>query len=345
MFTLLAILGLSSLVVIHELGHYLVARAFGMRVLAFSIGFGKAIFEYKPKDSPTTWRIGIIPFLAYVQIAGMNPVEENDPNDKGLYSNKSAFARALAIFAGPFANYAAAVALGLFFASYFGIPHEEPSRPMAVEAVSADSPAARAGVKPGDIIRSANGTTVNTVEDLREITRARAEQPTAYVVERAGKRLEPLTITPEKRGEAVIIGVSSSMTRSFVRQDFGAAAKWAFTIPYALTVETLSQMKKLVQTKSTEGMMDPFTMTGELAKQASKGAPDYVWALIAISTALGLFNLLPFPALDGGRLVFLAYEMLTRRKPNEKFEAIVHAVGLVVLLGFMVLLTAKNFLT
>ena len=100
-----AILGLSVLVVIHEAGHYYVAKAFGMRVLRFSIGFGPVLAKWQPKDSPTVFQIGAIPFLAYVQIAGMNPAEENDPDDPSLYPNQGVLGRTLTIFAGPFANY------------------------------------------------------------------------------------------------------------------------------------------------------------------------------------------------------------------------------------------------
>src|SRR6195952_1725774 len=98
---LLAILGISALVIVHESGHYLAARAFGMRVLRFSIGFGPTIAKFQPKDSPTVFQIGLIPFMAYVQIAGMNPAEENDPADPELYPNKSVFAPSVPILAGP----------------------------------------------------------------------------------------------------------------------------------------------------------------------------------------------------------------------------------------------------
>src|SRR5688572_7082095 len=105
---LVAILGLSVLVIVHEAGHYFAARFFGMRVTRFSIGFGPALVTYRPRNSPTTFQICAIPFLGYVMIAGLNPVEEIDPDDPGSYSNKSVFARIVTSFAGPFANYLAA---------------------------------------------------------------------------------------------------------------------------------------------------------------------------------------------------------------------------------------------
>ena len=113
---LLAILGLSVLMIVHEGGHYLVARAFKMRVLRFSIGFGPTLFKHQPKGSPTIFQVGAIPFLAYVQIAGMNPHEEVDPNDPELFPNKSLLARVLTIAAGPIANYLLASVVVFFLA-------------------------------------------------------------------------------------------------------------------------------------------------------------------------------------------------------------------------------------
>ena len=119
---LLAILGLALLMIVHEGGHYLAARKFGMRVTKFSIGFGPTLFKHRPKDSPTTFQIAVIPFLAYVQIAGMNPFEEHDPNDKGSYANASLLGRIATIAAGPIANYLfASLFMFLGFMLYFGM--------------------------------------------------------------------------------------------------------------------------------------------------------------------------------------------------------------------------------
>src|ERR1700722_15269096 len=98
---LVAILGLAVLMIVHETGHYLAARRFGMRVIRFSIGFGPTLWKYKPKDSATVYQVALIPFLAYVQIAGMNPYEENDPKDPGSYANASLWGRIVGTAAGP----------------------------------------------------------------------------------------------------------------------------------------------------------------------------------------------------------------------------------------------------
>src|SRR3954462_7666027 len=104
-YALIAILGLAVLMIVHEGGHYLAARRFGMRVTRFSIGFGATLWKHRPKGSPTTFQVAIIPFLAYVQIAGMNPYEEIDPKDPESYANAGLWARTVTIAAGPLTNY------------------------------------------------------------------------------------------------------------------------------------------------------------------------------------------------------------------------------------------------
>src|SRR5271166_5995188 len=116
---LVAILGLALLMIVHEAGHYFAARKFGMRVVRFSIGFGPTLWKHKAKGSPTVFQVALIPFLAYVQIAGMNPYEESDAKDPAGFANATLWARIVTIAAGPLTNYFFAsvlVFLGLLFA-------------------------------------------------------------------------------------------------------------------------------------------------------------------------------------------------------------------------------------
>lgn len=337
----LAILGISVLVIIHEGGHYLSARLFGMRVLRYSIGFGPTLFHYKPKDSPTTFQVGAIPLLAYVQIAGMNPHEEVDPNDPEIYPNKSVFARIVTIIAGPVANYltASLLVLGL---GLTGFPRNEPVEPMRVAEVVDGSPAEEAGLKSGDVIVEANGEPIETVEDLIDVTAPRAGEPTEYVVVREGERLGPIPVTPESRRGRGMIGVRAEMRRVYEQMTLPEAGRAAFAYPAKLTMAQLQGLTRLIEKRTTEGLTGPVGMGKMVAKQARKGAPEYLSMLMLLSVALGMFNLLPFPALDGGRLVFLGYELVTRRRPNERFEAVVHMVGLLFLLGVLVLVTFRD---
>ena len=341
---LISVLGLSLLVIVHEAGHYLAARAFGMRVLRFSIGFGPTLVSYRPRNSPTTFQICAIPLLAYVMIAGMNPAEEVDRDDPELYPNKSVFARIVTILAGPLANYLAASLLVFGLGVTYGAPEAKLAEPMTIESVEAKSPANRAGLKTGDVIVEANGRHIRNVQELIEVTAPRAGKPTVYVVERSGKRLTPLTITPKAVGNKGMIGVAPKRLISYRDLSPGQAAVLAVAYPIDLSMRTLQGIGELIQRRTTEGITGPVGMGKLVAEQAERGMFFLIEILAAISVALGFFNLLPIPALDGGRFVFLAYELITRKRPNEKVEAAVHAVGLLFLLGVLALVTLRDIM-
>lgn len=353
----LAVVGISILVIVHETGHYLAARAFKMRVLRYSIGFGPTLFKYRPKGSPTTFQVAAIPFLAYVQIAGMNPYEEVDPDDPEIFSNQSLIGRIVTIAAGPFANYLAACIMA-FVIGMVGWPSHYASlveTPVSVGTVQEDSAAAQAGLKTGDKIVAVNGVTSPTFLDIMTETRPRAGKPTDYVVERDGKR-ETLSITPKekviefkddegnvKETETVgLIGVTQKRSKPY---PIAKAATTAIMYPWELTALQLKGMGDMVKKRTTKGLHGPVEMGKMVGAAAERGATDFFAMLVLLSVALGLFNLLPFPALDGGRLFFLGYEAITRRKPNEKFEAMVHTVGILFLLGVLVLVTFRDILS
>jgi regulator of sigma E protease len=337
---ILAILGISLLIIVHESGHYLVARAAGMRVTRFSIGFGPTLVRFQPKGSPTVFQLCLIPLLAYVIIAGMNPAEDVDPNDPGLFPNKGLFARIATIFAGPFANYLAA-SLMIFVLALVAWPEEVPSQPMTVSGLAPSLPAAKAGLKPGDIIRKANGEPVRDVDDLIRITKPRAGKATEYLVERQGET-KIYTITPILQEQRGIIGVTPQTERHYQSMSVSSAAQAAVVLPYRLTELNLRAIVDLVRRRSTEGIAGPLGIGKIMVQHAEKGAAAFVDILIQISVALGMFNLLPLPALDGGRLVFLGFELVTRRRPNERVEAVIHTVGLLFFLALLVLVTLRD---
>lgn len=339
---LIAILGLSLLVIVHEAGHYFAARAFGMRVTQFSIGFGPSLVSFRPKGSDTTFQLRAIPFMAYVVIAGMNPAEEFDPNDPSLYPNKGVFARIVTIFAGPFANYLAASLFVLGLGLGYGWPEGKPTEPMVIDAVEPGSPADKAGLQAGDVIVEADGRHIRNVKELIEVTAPRAGQPTLYGVERKGVRQPPLTITPKAVGNKGIIGVTPKLDISYRPMSFGEASKLALIYPIDLTVRNLEGIADQIRHRTTEGITGPVGMGKLVAEQAQKGTFDFIHILVLISVGLGFFNLVPFPGLDGGRLVFLGYELITRKRPNERIEVAVHAVGILFLLGVIALVTMRD---
>src|SRR6187549_2818847 len=186
---LVAILGLALLMIVHEAGHLLAARAFGMRVLRFSIGFGPPLFRYQAKGSETVYQVAPIPFVAYVQIAGMNPFEEVDPDDKGSYANASLVARIVTIFAGPLANYLFASVL--FFIAIFVGGDAVPTT--SVELL--DGPAKAAHIQNGDTIVAIDRVKVTDWDQMRNLILARAGKSLNIEVTR-GSEHKTFDVTP-----------------------------------------------------------------------------------------------------------------------------------------------------
>ncbi len=368
-FIFIGILGLALLMIVHEAGHLLAARAFGMRVTTFSIGFGPTFFRIEPRDGyfwftsmggkvrlrlgkhdeekhgPTVYQVAMIPFLAYVQIAGMNPFEDHDPEDKGSYANASLLGRITTIFGGPLANYLFA-SVFFFFSVYYGgvrVDTDPKSQGTTTVNVIDDGAADSAGVEDGDTIVEVEGKAINTWDELREGVSAHPEQEITVVVEREGTRI-PLKMTPQKapnEPERGIIGVGLKEKRRDVGA--GEAAKLAVTRPPLVVRDLAVGIYKIIREGlKPDQLGGPVKIVQTSARAAKRGWADWLELLGFLSAYLGAFNLIPFPALDGGRLMFLGYELATRRRPDAKMEAQIHVVGLMMLLGLMLYVTIFN---
>ncbi len=316
--------------VVHELGHYLAARAFKMRVTRFSIGFGPALFRHTPEGSPTTYQIAIIPLLAYVQIAGMNPLEDIDPKDEGSYANASLLGRITTIVAGPLANYLFASVL--FFGSIMI------GGKLTTKVTVQPNSAAEAGqMKTGDTVVEVGGTPITEWDQMRGLIAANPGKPVDIGVERDGQVLH-LTVTPASvaKGEGRI-GVEAMHVMRPAK--VSEALRYAVREPAEVVVGSLVSIGQMLTGKQKPELSGPVGIVRETARIARDGAAPFFGILGVISAYLGAFNLLPIPALDGGRLMFLAYEAATRRRPDPKVEAQVHAVGLVMMLALVLVVT------
>ncbi len=335
------LIGIAILMIVHECGHFFVARAFGMRIERFSIGFGPALWRHKPKDGDTTYQVALIPFLAYVQIAGMNPFEEIDPNDKGSYANASLIGRIAAIIAGPLANYVFASVL--FFAALMLGGKEVPTTHVDVMD---DGAAAAAQMMDGDKIVAIDGQRIEKWEDLQEAVFDSPEKPLVFQIERNGQPMS-LTVTPKedfrevggKKERRGLIGV----TPERAPMPFGEAVERSIVQPATIVALTVRSIARMITGEEPGSLTGPLGIMRETEKAAQAGLPAYLIFVGFLSTSVGLFNMLPFPALDGGRLMFLGYEAITRRRPNQKVEAQIHALGMLMLLAVLVVVTFREF--
>jgi regulator of sigma E protease len=341
----IAALGLALLMVVHEGGHYLAARRFGMRVTRFSIGFGPRLISHQPKGSPTIFQVALIPFLAYVQIAGMNPYEDTDPNDKESYANASLWARVVTIFAGPLANYVFASLL-FFFGFVVGGRTVLDDKSMKVSFPDGDpGPAMIAGVHENDKILAVNGDSVRDWDQLRKAISTHPGEEIDLTIERPQVQ-EPVhvKVTPGPKGTKAEGKIVIIPERRHERIAIGEAAILSLTEPPKVVYALVRGLSRMILGKEKLEASGPVGIVKETAQAVKLGPGEFLQLLGAISAYLGGFNLLPIPALDGGRLLFLGYEAAARRKPDAKIEARVHAVGLLMMLTLIAIVTVTDIL-
>jgi regulator of sigma E protease len=338
---LVAALGLAVLMVVHEGGHYIAARRFGMRVQKFSIGFGPTLYRHRPVGSPTTYQVAIIPFIAYVQIAGMNPYEEIDPKDPGSYANASLWARVVTIAAGPLANYFFASVLFFFgFVRGGNVVVDDVSMKVSVLP---DGPAHAADMRDGDKVLTVNDEQIRDWEQLKRAIRAHPGDPVAITVERDGSPVV-IHVTPKPAGDKeegkILIGPDAKV----VSVTLGQAALLSLTEPPKIVYELVRGLARTIAGLEKPELSGPVGIVKQTSAAVRSGIANTLKFLGMLSAYLGGFNLLPFPALDGGRLLFLGFEAASRRRPDAKVEARVHAVGLLMMLTLIAFVTYTEVL-
>ena len=336
---LLAILALGVLIIVHEGGHFLVARLSGMRVDRFSIGFGPKLFSFKRGE--TIYQIAAIPLGGFVQIAGLNPGEEGmAANDPRAYPNRPVWQRLATIFAGPATNYifAAVMLVGMFLA--WGVPGL--GKAPVVDEVIDKSPAASAGLEPEDEIKSVDGKKVDDGNQVLPIVNASGGKPIAVDIVRNGKPMA-ITVTPAKNGSSgYLMGVKLGGVQTWEQLSTGTRIKEALTYPARYSVFVLDTLVTGGVKQIWQQGSGPAGIVGEIKKRIEHGPKQALMIIAMISIYLGLFNLLPLPGLDGGRLVFLGWEAVSRKRVNERIEQTVHMVGVLMLLALIIVISFKN---
>ncbi len=344
-FYIVAALGLALLMVVHESGHLLAARKFGMRVVRFSIGLGPVLYRQQPVGSSTVYQIALIPFLAYVQIAGMNPYEEIDPADPGSYANASLWARICTIAAGPLSNYLFASIL-MFGGFYLGGHKVVEQTSMRVSLAADNGPASVAGVRDGDRVLRVNGVATPDWETLKRAIGAHPGETITLGIERGSSPVE-IKVTPLPVGDKLAGKILIGPYARTVKVNAAEAARLSLTEPPKVVYELVGGLvngisRKLAGKEDDLEFMGPVGIFKRTSEVVESGAANTMQFLGALSAYLGGFNLLPFPALDGGRLLFLGFEAASRRRADAKVEARVHAIGLVMMLGFIAFLTYRG---
>ena len=375
-FTLIPfVLLITVIVTVHELGHFLVARAFGVAVDRFAIGFGRAIVQWRDRGG-VEWRIGWLPLGGYVKFSGdenaasvpdrtdleqlrASIITKEGPGAEKRYLHfKPLWQRSLIILAGPLANLLLAVAVFALCIGVFG----QATSTSRVAAVDPGSAAQAAGFRPGDVILRTDSRPVRDFEDLRVYVQFRAGVPIDFLVDRGGQPIHlvarPRAVQqPSPFGGSATIGRLGIQNQGFKIHHYGPleAVKLGASQTWDVAASTGFYVSRIItgqmpadQLGSLIGMAHA---TGSMTKQAVADAKEagVSWAIPEaqlllrliglISVSVGLFNLLPIPVLDGGHLLFHAYEWVTRRPPSQPLQAAGYRVGLALLVGLMLFAT------
>jgi len=336
---LVAILVLSVLIFFHELGHFTAARYFGVQVDVFSIGFGKKL--YSRTIGKTQWSISAIPLGGYVKMKGQDDTDPNNISfDDDSYNAKKPWQRIVILLAGPFANFL--LAFLLYFAiANIGVPKLLPS----VGIITAESPAFKAGLQKDDTLLQINGVNLKYWEDIGEQINA-SKGALTLIVERE-KALLTLELIPKVIddqnifGEPItrrIIGIKPSGEQTTVHFGFieGLDYAWVET-KKASTLIVQSVQKLLTGVVGADKLGGIITIVDVTSQASSAGILALFFFTALISVNLGVLNLLPIPALDGGHIMFNLYEMITGKTASEKVMMYITMVGWAMLLSLMLL--------
>ncbi|HEY3305417.1 MAG TPA: RIP metalloprotease RseP [Candidatus Binatia bacterium] len=332
-----ALIGLGILIVIHELGHFLVAKKSGVGVLTFSIGFGPKLF--KKKIGETEYAVSAFPFGGYVKMVGEDPEEQVSSVDvHKSFSHQPLGKRIAIVAAGPVFNLLLAVVIFLWTFLTYGVPVSTSK----VAAVEPDSPAATAGIEKGDRIVAVDGQPIEKWEDLSRRIKESRGRPLAVRVVRENREIET-TVEPAKRDtknvfgetqETWIIGIASEPV--IERGNPVLAVGQAFYKTGEYSVVTLVALYKMIAGDlSPKNLGGPLLIAQMAGQQAREGLANFFFFVAVLSINLGVLNLLPIPVLDGGHLLFFLLEGILGRPIGLKQRERAQQVGILILLMVM----------
>lgn len=338
---------LSIVVFVHEFGHYWVARRNGVRVETFSIGFGPEIIGRNDTHG-TRWKLSAIPLGGYVKMLGdadatSSTLDLAHYRDPDSFPAKTVWQRMAIVFAGPGANFIfAIIALALLFV-FSGRPFTPPE----VGEVQADSPAAAAGLQPGDRILAVGGAEIASFEELQRIVAESAGETLTLSVERAGAVVEAdvtaaVAEMTDRFGNVHRIGrigVSRAGVE-FQRVDPLTAVGAAVTETWRMITGTLAALwEMIIGSRGTGELGGPLRIAQMSGQIAQDGLVPLIWFSAVLSINLGLINLFPIPMLDGGHIVMYTVEALRGRPLAERTQEMAFRVGLAMVLSLMLFAT------
>jgi regulator of sigma E protease len=350
---------LTIVVFFHELGHFLIARWNGVRVLVFSIGFGPELFGFNDRHG-TRWKLSAIPLGGYVKFFGDDNAASvpdmaaaaamSEAERRESFIHQKVAPRAAIVVAGPLANFVLAIAI---FAGLFMIFGKQTTL-ARVDAVQPGSAAASAGFQPGDIVRSINGRPIQSFSDMQRIVSTSAGESLTIVVERGGvevslKAVPALREVKDNFGNVHrigVLGISRSMAPGDIKYErvnpltavmLGVEETWF------VVARTMSYIGGVFSGREAADQLGgPIRIAQVSGQVASVGFPALMHLAAVLSVSIGLLNLFPVPLLDGGHLLFYAIEAVRGRPLSERAQEYGFRIGLAIVLMLMVFATFND---
>lgn len=329
---LTAVLLFLILIVIHEFGHFIAAKLLGVKVNEFAVGFGPRLFGFQGKE--TKYSFNLVPLGGYCAMEG----EDEESGDSRAFCNKSAWRRFLIVVMGAVFN----LVFGLILVAIILAP-QKVFVSTTIAEFSENAVTQQSGLQVDDKIIEIEGRKIFGVYDMNYAFTNVEDGALDMVVLRDGKKVELKDVkfeTEEEQGitylkwDFKVYGIKKTVW-NYVKQTFST------TVSYCMIIWR-SLLDMLGGKYGISAISGPVGVTVAIADAAKQSLLNLLPMMALITVNLGIFNLLPVPALDGGRLVFILFEMIFRKKVPEKYEAVVHTVGFMALLAFMVLVAAKD---
>lgn len=331
---LAAILVFGILVTVHEFGHFITAKLTGMRVDEFAIGFGPKI--YQQRDGETLYSLRAIPLGGYNKIAGMDPDEPVTPDS---FKSKSMPKRMLVILAGSLMNFVLPVFLfaAIFFTQGMDKLVDEP----IVGSVMTGMPAETAGLREGDRVLSINGKAMHDWKEIVVTLRANGTREVELETERGGS-VQKLVLLPEydEESKRPLIGITPRFTK--IEMGFGASVSEGFAYTKNIIAGMVRSLSMMLTGKAEADVSGPLGVAQMAGKMAEKGLLPLMNFVAFLSINLGVINLLPLPALDGGHIVLLVLEMFRGKPLGSKAMYNVQMAGVALILALTVFSTMKD---
>jgi len=337
-------LAFGATVFVHEAGHFLAARLGGTAVREFSIGFGRPLlFWFRRGETQYSFRLW--PFFSFVRIAGMEP---GDDHPHG-FDRKSRPAQASVLITGPAMNFLLAVAIYILMGAAIGMPVALNT----IKQVMPDTPAAKAGLLPGDRLLGVNGRPGLSVAKIREVIQQHPEKQITLEVERHGRR-RSIPVTPRTEPALDIQGlrlvkvpiglIGVEFDTRPQRMGIAKSIVTGFALTYEMILLNISGFLAMLTRTLPAELMGPIGVVHTLYREAGVDWLAFLGKCATITVAIGFVNLLPIPPLDGSRLVIIALEAIRRKPFDKRKEIVVHLIGFALLLLLMVVLTYKDIL-